>query len=787
MIHKKLILSATALLLPLQSHADNVSPALPTTGNQPWTGADLWANPMEDWQTKVTDGKASAHNYHAGGDRELVILTAEISEDKAPLEISATFDTIHAPAKGSKGFIGFQLGLQGLFDDYRDSAIYGAGFAAGIKADGTLFIGGHSSEKPLIKNFEQPIDLKLTAKPSDSGTYTITLTAGDHTLINEGVHASWLPGLASYTVSTQAPNTHLVRQPRPKNVQSIKQNRGGSWQAAISNMSLSGDKVTAHPDRSFGPIYWTQYTLEHSGKLNLIAQIAPVITEGQSVTLTVDGQTSTAKINAQSRVATFHLDGIDVTKDHNYTVTWKDHTFAGIVRKEPTDKENLTVATLSCNDATGFPHNLLVGNVKDHNPDLIAFMGDQIYEPIGGYGLLFGKNNTEYDDRTVLCYLRKYAMHGWSWRELLRNTPAFAIPDDHDVFHGNIWGSGGKLADRSGGIYAGAQDSGGYKMSVGFVNAVHETQTGSLPLPIDPAPTESGISVYFTNWKYAGIDMAILADRQWKSAPKALLPESKINNGWPQNRNKQRPGLTTPRELDVAGAELLGKRQEAFLEKWASNKDEKSKWNLVISATPLMTLQSIPEDKFSDAVVPSLKRMKPGEYPSTDIPKLDYDSNGWPQSKRDLAVDLITKAGAVHVTGDQHLGSSGQYGVKKFNDSAWWISSPAIANLWPRRWFPKDGGANRVNGAPKYTGEFEDGFGNKMTLHAASNPYDIEKEPSRLYDKAVGYSILTLHRSDGTVTLANWPYYASPTNETENKPYLGWPITIDPKTNKRVK
>jgi hypothetical protein len=322
-------------------------------------------------------------------------------------------------------------------------------------------------------------------------------------------------------------------------------------------------------------------------------------------------------------------------------------------------------------------------------------------------------------------------------------------------------------------------------MAVDFVNAVHLTQAGNLPAPVDPTPCASGITVYFTHWLYAGLDMAILADRQFKSAPRALLPDSNVVNGWPRNKAMQRPGLANPRELDVPAAQLLGTRQEAFLGKWSAQTG--GDWRLVFSATPLMCLQSIPRDEYSDDVVPSLPRLKPGQYPTDDIPKLDYDSNGWPQSKRDRAVELLTKARAVHVTGDQHLGSTGQYGVKDYNDGAWWISSPAIANLWPRRWFPRDGGANRRQGAPEYTGEIEDGFGNRITLHAASNPHDIDREPARLFDKAVGYSILRLDRATGRITMANWPYYASPARpDPDNKPYPGWPITIDPKTNKRV-
>lgn len=769
-----LILNGSASLV-----ADTLKPVLESV-TRPWIGADFWANPMEDW----TLDQGIPKNLFSGGDRELVLLTAELMEKKGGFEIEATFTPAGKPE--GAGFLGFQIGLKGEFDDYRDSAIYGSGFAAGVTAEGHLFIAGTKSEKPLVELGASALPLKLAAVPGDGGFYQLTLSSGGAELVHPKVDASWLRGLVSFTVSSQPPNQAVVRSPRPAQVPAIQQARGGSWKCAVTGMSLAGEKVAARSERSFGPILWTQHSLEHSGKLHLTALFAPVVPGGKAV-LELDGKAAAeAAIDPRSRVAAFHLEGIDTRKDHRYVVRYQNDDFAGTIRREPLDKKDLTVASLSCNDSTGFPHNLLVRNVGSHKPDLIAFLGDQIYEPIGGYGLLVGANNSDYDDRTTLCYLRKYAMHGWTWRDILRDTPSITLPDDHDVFHGNIWGAGGKLADRSKDAGASAQDS-GYKMSVGFVNAVNQSQAGSLPPPVDPAPCESGISVWFTDWSYAGIDMAILGDRQFKSAPMALLPESDIRNGWPRNHDKQRPGLKTPRELDAAGAELLGKRQEGFLEKWSSAQNPGAGWRLVFSATPLMVLQSIPENEFADDVVPGLKRPRPGEYPDTDIPKLDYDSNGWPQSKRDLAVKLITRAHAVHVTGDQHLGSTGQYGVSAFNDSAWWISSPAIANLWPRRWFPKEGGANRREGAPKYTGEFEDGFGNRITLHAAANPYDIDREPARLYDKAVGYAILTLHRENGRISLAVWPYQSAPANPApDNSPYPGWPITVDPATNRRV-
>jgi hypothetical protein len=320
-------------------------------------------------------------------------------------------------------------------------------------------------------------------------------------------------------------------------------------------------------------------------------------------------------------------------------------------------RQTLRVAALSCNGSMGFPHTPLVRNVSDQNPDLIAFLGDQLYEAVGGYGVFFGPaDNTLYDDRVTLCYLRKYYMHGWSWCPLLSRIPSVTIPDDHNVFHGNYWGASGKLADRSVDSSATAQDSGGYKLSAGTVNAVHLTQTGNLPGPSDAELSLNDISVYFTRWNYVGMDMAILSDRQFKSAPKALLPEAKIVNEWPQNRAFQFPNLQDARVFDVEGASLLGPRQEKFLAVWAVSPAPGSRWRLVFSQTPFASAHSVPADAFSDNVVPGLPVLKPGDYPPNDTIKVDFDGNGWPQSRRDFAVREITRAGALHIAGDQHLG-----------------------------------------------------------------------------------------------------------------------------------
>jgi hypothetical protein len=568
--------------------------------------------------------------------------------------------------------------------------------------------------------------------------------------------------------------------PRPAEVPEIAQAREGEGRFGFSELSLGGEKFTLHPERSLGPVLWSTYTFDNDGTLCLLAQAAPFSRmEKLTAVLKIPGrEDQKATVDPASRTARFRLLKLDQSKDHPYEVLLDGGSYKGTIHHAPAGRP-LKIASLSCNDATGFPHADLVANVSAQEPDFIAFLGDQIYENIGGYGLVYDQRP---NDRSILCYLRKYALHGWTWGEVLRNTPSITIPDDHDVFHGNFWGAAGKAADISKGYGATAQDSGGYKMSVEFVNAVHRTQTGNLPDPADPADCRSGISVYFTRHAYGPLDFVVLADRQFKSAPAAMLPDARIKNGWPMN-----PAFNAKTQSGVEDLDLLGARQENFLARWAKTPAKGTKFRIALSQTPFCAPQTLPGDAVDDSGVGDMKVYAEGEYPPDDEPKPDFDTNAWPQAPRLKALGMLKAAHAVHLTGDQHLGSTGQYGVEAWNDGPWWITSPATANIWPRRWMPFVEGKNRSADAPKWAGEFEDAFGSRITIHAVANPQNVEREPSRLFDRAPGYTLTTWNPATGHVKLENWPYWASQAKpEPDNRPYPGWPITIDPASGKRV-
>jgi alkaline phosphatase D len=366
-------------------------------------------------------------------------------------------------------------------------------------------------------------------------------------------------------------------------------------------------------------------------------------------------------------------------------------------------------------------------------------------------------------------YLRKWYLFGWEYRDLLKQIPAVCLPDDHDVYHGNIWGAGGRRADGAG---QKGQDSGGYTMPAEWVNAVQRTQTSHLPDPYDPTPVEQGITVYYTHLLYGGLSTAIVEDRKFKSAPKVFLPKAQIINGWAQN-----PDYDAAKDGDVPGAQLLGQRQLDFLNTWATDWSGGAWMKAVVSQTVFADVVTLPRGTRTDDVTPMMRVMKPGEYPPNEEPVMDHDSDGWPQTGRNKALRTMRRAFAVHIAGDQHLGSTIQYGIDNWNDASWAICVPSVANVWPRRWFPSEPGHNRKPGSPKYTGEFLDGFGNKMTVYAVSNPHAVGIEPTALYDRAPGYGIITFDRATRKITFTNWPRWVDVTKPGA-KPYPGWPITV---------
>jgi hypothetical protein len=271
---------------------------------------------------------------------------------------------------------------------------------------------------------------------------------------------------------------------------------------------------------------------------------------------------------------------------------------------------------------------------------------------------------------------------------------------------------------------------------------------------------------------WGGIDFVLIEDRKWKSAPKAVLPRADIRNGWPQN-----PEWSSATSGDVARAQLLGERQERFLADWAKDWPDAVEMKAIVSPTIFCNLATLPKEMTSDAGTGKLPIQPLGGYAENERPTQDHDSNGWPQTPRNRALRSMRSCLALHLAGDQHLASTVQYGIDDFNDASFSICSPAISNIFPRRWYPPEPGKNRKPGAPRNTGEYFDGFGNRITVHAVANPHRYGVPVHALNDRAPGFGIVVFDKKARTIRLENYPRWAD-LRKGKAAMFPGWPITI---------
>jgi alkaline phosphatase D len=752
-----------------------------------WIGSRYWANPLQDWRLK--QGRIEC--YRSGGDRSLFLLTHRLKDSKGDFMLSVRLGRMASDLQsGDDGFTGFYLGIRGIFNDYRDDAVHGRGFASGITSSGRLFIADKAENEELPALPLDDLCLEIKAQQADS-TYSLILSAYDkdrnhlRSLTYSSVSPAWVSGgvsLVCHSGDRSFTKAYKLDGPRPSDLPEVPSGRGGTMKFWFSDWQLSGSKVDYSKDREFGPVLFAQYTLSR-GVLKLTAQMPPIgIHDPAQVRLEIKNsenqwiETARASIDSLARTATFRIGdwqgGADVAYRLGYGPYLEEDSsvesfFYGMIRKEPVNKEELVIGAFTGNNDFGFPNNDITSQLRYQDPDLLFFSGDQIYERVAGFGV---ERNPL--DIAVLDYLRKWYLYGWAYGGFLKDRPVVSIPDDHDVYHGNLWGESGKPAPEGKTSYE-AQDPGGYRMPSQWVNMVQRTQTSHLPDPYDPRPVKQNISVYYCELDYAGISFAILEDRKFKSAPKPLMPEANVANGWVQN-----PKFDVKKKGDIPGAKLLGDRQLDFLNNWAADWPDQTWMKIVLSQTIFSNVATLPvKEAFSDKIVPKLRILHAGEYPEDDMPVADMDSDGWPQTGRNKAVRALRKAFALHIAGDQHLGSMIQYGIDRWHDAGYAFCVPAISNVWPRRWYPAIPGKNRESGAPRYTGDFEDGFGNRMTVLAVSNPIYSGLQPSLLYDRATGYGIVRLQRKTRKIRIECWPRQADP-SRPDAREYPGWPIII---------
>lgn len=718
-----------------------------------WLGPQFWANPMEDW--RVVDGAAECQT--TAGDRNIHLLTHQLADATGSLLMSVRMGRVEKNKKD--GGAGFRIGMRSDINEYRSNCFARAGIDAGL-VDGSLLLGRKTVALDKAANPEDVL-LQLSGEPS-ADRYQLTLTA-------RSPESGDVLGTVRQTVDAAAVsgNVALVSNYDPR----FNNNDGARYR--FRDWQVSGDAFTVTPEHAFGPILWSMYSLSDSRGddgwvMKLSALTGPLgEKDNKDVELHVQKggrwqRLGTASLDTDAWTATFRIPNWDEKTATPYRLIYRErHTdgseteseWTGTIKANPAGRP-LRLGALTCQNDYAFPYEPVAQNLVKLDPDMLYFSGDQLYENHGGYGII-----REPAEPAILNYLRKFYQFGWSFREAMRDRPTLCIPDDHDVFQGNIWGEGGApMQDLEGG----ASSKGGYREPARMVNVVHTTCTAHHPDFYDPDPCKQDISVYYGEMIYGDVGFAVIADRQWKSGPE------RVDTGSGRADHVQDPDFDTS-VLDEEGLVLLGERQEEFLKHWA-NDWRGHRLKVLLSQTVFAGVAT-----------------HHGGYDG--YLKADLDSGGWPQTPRNRAIDVIRPAMPLHINGDQHLTSVVQYGVHQQRDSNWSFCTPAIAAGYPRWWRPDDVGMpheNRPAHGLANTGEYIDGLGNRVYVYAVGNP-DVGSEKNRYkraHQKGSGFGLITIDTQAKTYQLEAFRFLVDATDGSPENQFPGWPLTIHQRENR---
>lgn len=748
---------------------------------QTWLGKAFWGNRLQDWQSH--NGRIECLR---GGPtfeiRTVSLLTRQLNSQHSAARIRMRVGNLQP---GKAGFSGFLLGIGAGKLDYRASALAqhysgtDGGFMAVIDHTGGLSFRDFSNQKePLLFEALNRKSLSLSSKPNAISQRTIILDCH----ITPAINNTFEIKLIALDAHSHEELGFIVRQQVAAeeltggiSLLSSSNDAGAGWW--FSQVETGGEKIDVLPEQALGPVMGCMYSLNQQ-VLKLTAQFMPIaLTSNPTVRFEYRARsTDNWKKGPEATiedgyVAQFRLEKWNPKLAFEYRIVYANpsrvereytHTdetlYTGTIAQDPqfthrrennlSVNQQLKIALYSCiiptaksldrehyeklieqeapigrytSDNILFPHTTLVSHCDWHQPDMYVFCGDQYYET---YPTRYGRDTPD----AKLDTLYRWYLWYWTFRESVRHKPCIMLADDHDVLQGNLWGNAGKDSSD------GTEEGGGFNWDKSLVRMVYRIQHGHNPDPYEPTPIQNNLPVSYAEFIYGGVSFCLIEDRKFKTPPNTVVPPEKTKG------------------------ELLGPRQEAFLDQWSRKDRHLPKICLTAS------MWGSPQTK------------------GNAEPLLDYDSNGYPPDGRTRAVQLLKQANALVLAGDQHLAMIARQGINEFEDGPLFFAGPAAAAFW-QRWFEGEGKLDNPYNEHPDTGNFTDTFGNKMRVLAVANPrisFNEFKASNKSWGnfvadhrlKSEGYGIITVDHSKQHTVLECWPWQESPSHGNQ---FTGWP------------
>ena len=739
------------------------------TPDRVWVGADYWANRLQDW--RIHDGRLEC----IGSNRSLRtvhLLTQSLGPVEGHFSMRIETGLLSEKARRAGAYAGFLIGAGSPKDDYRLRALVhqahgkNGGIITGINGRGQLVVmDNENKRKPL--NLER--DGLAGGKRIPAGGVRLNLKArlveGEYKLILHALDLKSGKTLDSaYVEGISRKRLHgnialAVHVPDTSAGQSF-------W---FKKWKIHGPKIVEHPDRAYGPILGTHYTISRQ-KLHMTAQLPPLSKQNhQRVKLEIRQkgekdwkQAARSPIKTPGYTAAFHIDNWNSTEEWYYRLSYplqeqnESSWYKGTIPKEPTG--DLVLAGLQnqallpesfgeefnfSKDSLWFPHRKLIRNLERHQPDMILYSGNQVNR---AYPVRW---NEDKPHQAYLDYLYRWYLFCWANQELSRNIPSLILPAPQDLYQDSLWG-GTDLKQPE--IFQAVR--GGYKMPAPFINMVQRTQAGHLPPPYDPSPNQQGIPALYTDLVYGGIGFAFVEARKFKSPPNPSPSEG-----------------YNPKDL-------FGARQLQFLREWTKDWSQ-TEMKVVISQEALSCLYT--------QTPPAMQKEKntamavfPKDRDTLNLQKAkNRNTNGWPSAGRNKALREVRKGHALMITAGNNPAHLIQHGIKNWSDASYAFGLPQATPQNNRGWYLTDTAHTlRMDRIP-YTGNFRDGFNNLISIKALTNPIR-ENQPGQKPFKGTGFGTVRFNHSERRATLAVWPLSDNPVYAS---PHEGWPVSIQMQNN----
>ncbi|MBC7363962.1 MAG: hypothetical protein H5U07_05385 [Candidatus Aminicenantes bacterium] len=764
------------VLLFISGLSDELRAQNPEPLSRSWLGPDYFASPFEDWQ--LSFGKIVCRSGAAN--RYVYFLTREIDPLGENLEVSFRAKLEVLPRRvRARNYLGLRLGIKAESGDYREAALRGQGLDLGITTEGLLFVGDlesvsneerlESIRRALVKEVFFKV---LVRKNGEKFRLTVS--------VMDPATGKMLDELEDSEVPSEKISGGLALVSNLPEVQ----NTGALPVCQFYEFKTGGDMLKQYEERRFGPVAFTLYSLSRRG-LRLSAQLIPgCVEENSQIFLEVKEKegwklVSKSCLNRETWQANFQVSPWFYEEEVEFRVRVESSLEAeqsppyhGRIRKEPFNEDKIRLAVLSQLQEQSFPYRSLVLSLKKLNPDVLFFAGNQVY----GRPAQFWREKFPLE-KARQEYFRQWLLFGWAFSDLLKDRPAILLPEARDFFQLKLWGEGGRQAAAENGTDPiSLQDRGGFLMPEEFIRLVLATQTGHLP----PASLSSrgkdneAVGTGFNEVNYAGLSLAVVNDRIFKSAPAPLLPEARIKNGWPQN-----PSFDLKKAARVKEARLLSEEQLRLLKEWVVDWSDGVWFKACLSSSAFVSLLTLPEGQQGEEAIWQLSPLKPGEHPESDRPAADFHTGGWPQPARDEIVSLLRQARAVHLCGTGGPPAVLKYGLEKPGDATVAMLAPPIQAQVAVRWTPAPARKSRGKKESVATGNWEDAFGNKFNLLMVNNPTGEDRISG--LKSISGFSLVTFEKTSRQVIFESYQLEEKP----EVRPVLmpGWPVVLEQKEN----